>query len=247
MKMSTTQMVLSNAVTNNRQIISAVVGSRLHGNARPDSDTDLHSVHIAPTMSFAGLGTPPPSSVRHSSEHTSWEVGHFCRLALKGEMNTLEVLFAEDYQHKDDSWPATSLLTMRNSFLSRRIAPKWIGFAQGQWYDVRNELDGIHQHGGDPSTVKKPAFHLIRVIDALGIAWETGTFNPRHPHPDKVTEWIEENHLGYTFLAQLQAVIDDAKERVGRIETPLPAEPETKVVEQYLRNVRAHYFFEEWT
>ncbi|ANA86635.1 nucleotidyltransferase [Gordonia phage Toniann] len=231
-------------MSNSRQIITAVVGSRLHGNARPDSDTDLHSVHVAPTMSFAGLGPVPQPSIRYSPEHTSWEVGHFCRLAIKGELNTLEVLYAEDYQQLD-GWFASGLLDLRSDFLSQRIAIKWIGFAQGQWYDVRDAIDKVHNHNGDPADIKKPAFHLIRVIDALGSTWETGILNPRHPHPDRVTGWIDENHLSLTFLAQLQAVIDAGKEFTGTQATPLPPEPETKHINQYLHNVRAHCFFEE--
>ncbi|QAU06637.1 nucleotidyltransferase [Gordonia phage WilliamBoone] len=230
-------------MTNNRQIITAVVGSRLHGNSRPDSDTDLHSIHISPTMAFAGLGPVPQPSIRYSSEHTSWEVGHFCRLALKGELNTLEVLYAEDYQLLD-SWYSSGLLDLRADFLSQRIVAKWIGFAQGQWYDVRDAIDKVHNHNGDPEAIKKSAFHLIRVIDTLGSTWETGVLTPHHPHPDKVVEWIEENHLSYTFLAQLQAVIDDAKGRTGTQSTPLPPEPETRNIEQYLRNVRASNFFD---
>ncbi|ANA86455.1 nucleotidyltransferase [Gordonia phage OneUp] len=234
-------------VDSRKKILTAVVGSHLHGNARPDSDLDLRSVHIEPTLAMTGLDAPPPTTktIAGDADHVSWEVGFLCKQALNGEMNSLEVLYAEEYEHKVEAYEANELFRIRDDFLSQRIRKKWLGFAFGQAASISR---GLERHHLEPEFdafkgIQKPAFHLIRVIDALGTAWETGGFSPRHPHPDAVTTWIAENWQSYTFTASLQSAINDVTDIVDNRPTPLPEEPRLDRIDQYIRNIRAMHFF----
>ncbi|QBP33326.1 nucleotidyltransferase [Gordonia phage BrutonGaster] len=233
-------------VDSRKKVLTAVVGSHLHGNARPDSDLDLRSVHIEPTLALTGLGPPPPTTktIAGDADHVSWEVGFLCKQALQGEMNSIEILYAEDYPHKAETYEANELFRIRDDFLSQRIRKKWLGFADKQLKLIDRGITRYHNEPDvDPvKRIKKPAFHLIRTIDALGTAWETGGFNPRHPHPENVTQWIDENWKSLMFVATLQTVVSEMS-KLTEGPTPLPEEPRLDRIDQYIRNIRATHFF----
>lgn len=73
-------------------ILEAVIGSHAYGLATPSSDVDRRGVFVAPTEAFWRLDKPPTSVEGPSPEQLSWEVEHFCRLALKSNPTVLETL-----------------------------------------------------------------------------------------------------------------------------------------------------------
>ncbi|MEU0880634.1 nucleotidyltransferase domain-containing protein [Lentzea sp. NPDC005914] len=73
-------------------ILEAVIGSHAYGLATSTSDVDRRGVFVAPTEAFWRLDKPPTSVEGPSPEQLSWEVEHFCKLALKSNPTVLETL-----------------------------------------------------------------------------------------------------------------------------------------------------------
>ncbi|WP_198681060.1 nucleotidyltransferase domain-containing protein [Lentzea terrae] len=73
-------------------ILEAVIGSHAYGLATASSDVDRRGVFVAPTEAFWLFEKPPTSVEGPSPEQLSWEVEHFCRLALKSNPTVLETL-----------------------------------------------------------------------------------------------------------------------------------------------------------
>lgn len=213
-------------------ILTAVVGSKLHGNARPDSDTDLFSIHVDPTFDLVGLNRPPQPTfhVNDGNDHVSWEVGFFISKALGGELNSLEVLWADEYP-VEGRW-ADWLLDIRTEFLSQRIANRWLGFAKSDLARVRE--------GKDERRTKKAAFQICRVADRLGRVWRTGEMSQLTTEEAYwIQEWVDDFWNKDEFVERLELAIDLAAETVNTEPTPLPPEPRTDDIELLLIDIRA--------
>lgn len=82
------------------EILRCEVGSKAHGLANENSDTDIRGIHIAYTQDFFPIGDDdkPMSSISipHSidSDSVSYEIGHFLNLATKSNPSILEVFKA---------------------------------------------------------------------------------------------------------------------------------------------------------
>ena len=73
-------------------ILEAIIGSHAYGLATEESDVDRRGVFVAPTEAFWRLEKPPTSIEGPEPERLSWEVEHFCKLALKSNPTVLETL-----------------------------------------------------------------------------------------------------------------------------------------------------------
>lgn len=220
-------------VDSRHTILTAVVGSHLHGNARPGSDIDLFSIHADPTFDLVGIGRPPQPTfhVQDGNDHVSWEVGFFISKALGGEINSLETLWADTYRLRTP-W-ADDLLDLRQDFLSQRIANRWLGFAASDLDRVR-KLDPQD----DEIKLKKSAFQILRVIDMLDRVWTTGVFRQMDESDiDLATWWIDDN-ADYHIADQLSMTIDIVRSTVNDTATPLPREPYTEDIAEALRAIR---------
>lgn len=77
-------------------VMTTLVGSRANGLARPDSDYDYRSVYLLPTEAavrseLVGGPTKPSWTKQEGDDYTAYEVGHFLKLALKGNPAIIEV------------------------------------------------------------------------------------------------------------------------------------------------------------
>ncbi len=79
-----------------RTILRVLVGSQAHGLASPESDKDFRSVFVVPTEEMFRLGFKYQGTrmVKEEADETSWEVGHFLRLATQCHPLALETLVA---------------------------------------------------------------------------------------------------------------------------------------------------------
>ncbi|MEV6241533.1 nucleotidyltransferase domain-containing protein [Lentzea sp. NPDC051838] len=73
-------------------ILEAIIGSHAYGLATEESDVDRRGVFVAPAEAFWRLDKPETSIEGPEPERLSWEVEHFCRLALKSNPTVLETL-----------------------------------------------------------------------------------------------------------------------------------------------------------
>ncbi|AMS02691.1 nucleotidyltransferase [Gordonia phage Yvonnetastic] len=228
------------------QILTAVVGSRLHGNAREDSDTDLHGIHVDRTMDLVGVGpVPHPVKVDQSKpdvDFTSWEIGHWANMALQGELNCLEVLWAEEYPTLTTK--GSELIAIRDSFLSQRIRPKWIGWCNGMAKRVGKGQGRARTELGRT----KEAFHCLRILDMLRLAWKDGIVQPHPPHAQALWRAAEtlihndgldnDGWAGRQLQGDIELTIQFTKDH----ESALPEEPPLYVIQDYMTEVRLIHF-----
>lgn len=91
-----------------KTIVKALVGSRAHGLNKPDSDWDWRGVFIAPTSDIvlAPLGVNVKDTGwfegsgdgKNKIDDTSYEIGHFLKLASNSNPSILELLASPHYE-----------------------------------------------------------------------------------------------------------------------------------------------------
>jgi hypothetical protein len=169
----------------------------------------------------------------------------FCRLALQGNPNILEILFASGgYWHEDqDDAFFVPFLDNRHKFLSQRVRQTHVGYAMSQLSRVvdgkspasqsRKEL--MNEFGYDT----KYAMHTARLlIQGQNILIEKD-FNP--------TLWGGDLEMLKGILAgewDKQEFIEWAQDKITYVEelvSDLPQEPDTKFIEELLiKTYRKH-------
>ncbi len=112
-------------------ILRTLSGSRAHGLAREGSDTDTRGICIPPRRFLLGLS----EFEQHESEggdHVTYALAKFVHLALQGNPNILESLFA----HPEDLLVVTEagqqLIDAREMFLSKQVGKRFMGYALAQ-------------------------------------------------------------------------------------------------------------------
>lgn len=77
-------------------LFQALVGSRAHGLNDPDSDYDYRGVFVVPTSELLKLGAKADTTswIEGAIDDTSWEIGHYLKLATKCNPTILEALVA---------------------------------------------------------------------------------------------------------------------------------------------------------
>lgn len=85
-----------------RVILESLTGSRAHGLHENDSDWDWRSVYIEPTEKLLSLNyTYKGKTYLHGDlDSTSYELGHFLKLACKCNPSILEVIKSPDFRVK---------------------------------------------------------------------------------------------------------------------------------------------------
>lgn len=137
----------------NRPHFLTLSGSRLYGTNREDSDYDFRGVFLESESELLGLHGADTYE-RKEPDTVIYPLRSFIRLALQGNPNILEILFADktywqtDYLAHQFMYP---FQTMRREFLSQRCRKTYGGYAYSQ-------LKKIEQ-GGSPS--KNTRQHLI--------------------------------------------------------------------------------------
>jgi uncharacterized protein len=126
-------------------ILKTLSGSRAHGLAREGSDTDTRGVCIPPAKFLIGLSR----FEQHESDggdHVTYSLTKFVRLALQGNPNIMESLFA----HEDDILfigdAGRQLIEARECFLSKQIGRRFRGYA----IDQLKRMERHHRWRVDP-------------------------------------------------------------------------------------------------
>jgi len=111
-------------------VLEAVVGSRAWGLADEDSDVDRRGAFALPFLWAAGLVSPPLDLVSADGSQTFWEIRKLVDQALRGDPNTLELLFVPSARPTDPigEW----LLEAREAFVSRLIFGSFGRYALSQ-------------------------------------------------------------------------------------------------------------------
>jgi len=210
-------------------IYAGVVGSRAHGLAGPRSDTDRRGVYAAPAELFWRL-EPPPSHVDGPGEdHVSWELAHFCGLALSANPTVLECLWTPLVEYIDDT--GRELIALRSAFLSRRVAATYGGYARTQL----GKLEATRARTG--SVNGKQAMHLLRLLRCGLQVVRTGEVLV------DVGEYREELlavRRGEVPIDEVRRIAAGLAAELVRAErsSPVPLEPDRLAVEDFLIRTR---------
>lgn len=143
-------------------ILTGLVGSQAYGLAHGNSDNDYLSVHVAPIEDILGLknwAVQDKSIVTTDPDHTSHEIGKFCRLAIKGNPTVNELMWLSSYHYCDKNGQA--LVCYRKHFLSRHTYLAYRGYIKGQIHKL------TLQDGTPTPRFPKASKHVMRLVFQL--------------------------------------------------------------------------------
>ncbi len=100
-------------------VLEATVGSRAWGLASEGSDIDRRGVFLLPFSWTIGLGDAPGTLVSADGSDTYWEFDKAVRQLLRGDPNTLEMLWVPDVRALDPV--AETLIARRDVFSSVEV------------------------------------------------------------------------------------------------------------------------------
>lgn len=85
-------------------ILKVLMGSRAHGLANKDSDYDYRAVYVLPTSKILSLGYKYKGNdwIEGKEDNTSYEIGHFLKLAIQCNPTILEVFKAPIVEATED-------------------------------------------------------------------------------------------------------------------------------------------------
>ncbi|MCY1145129.1 nucleotidyltransferase domain-containing protein [Actinoplanes sp. Pm04-4] len=212
-----------------RTILGVVVGSRAYGLDGPDSDHDRRGVYAAPTRAFWSLDKPPTHFDGPLPEQFTWEIERFCTLALQANPTVLEVLWSPIVETLTDDGRA--LLSVRQAFLSRKVAATYGEYAR----DQLNRVSARRERTGE--TNWKQAMHMIRLLLAGAHVLRTGDVlvdvRSLRPRLLEVKSGAVPWNSVVAWAAELQDDLASARESTG-----LPEAPDRRAVDQLLFGVR---------
>lgn len=149
-------------------ILKTIVGSKAHGLAKPDSDTDYRGVHLLPTSEILSLGFNYKGSswIEGDIDQTSYELGHFLMLALKNNPSILEVFKAPIVSGNADGEALRHLF--KYVYDPKQAFNAFTGYSINQ----RKKMLDDREHRRN-----KFATAYIRTLYNLNDLLETGTFS----------------------------------------------------------------------
>jgi predicted nucleotidyltransferase len=208
-------------------IFAGIVGSRAHGLAGPHSDTDRRGIYAAPAELFWRLEPPPSHVDGPGEERVSWELAHFCGLALSANPTVLECLWTPLVESIDDT--GRELVARRSAFLSRRVAATYGGYARAQLGKLEAARTG-HTNG-------KQAMHGLRLLHCGLHVLRTGEILV------DVAEHREELlavRRGEVPVEEVRRIAAGLAEELVRAErsSRVPLEPDRRWVEEFLIRTR---------
>lgn len=151
---------------NNLIVYEYVRGSRLHGIATPDSDTDIGGVYVAPEDMIFGFESDYEKTVSDAkSDVVFYELRAYCELLGKSNPNVLESLFIpEDFIIYCDPVFKKMFLDNRDKFLSQDAFPGMFGYARSQI----NKARGLNKKITNPVTERKTVLDFCYTVKDQG-------------------------------------------------------------------------------
>ncbi|MBC9715284.1 nucleotidyltransferase domain-containing protein [Streptomyces sp. TRM66268-LWL] len=217
------------ALIRDHTVYSCVMGSRAFGLATETSDTDRRGVFLAPTPLFWRFAKPPTHIEGPEPEQFSWELERFCELALRANPNILECLHSPLVERINDT--GRELIALRGAFLSLRAHDTFARYALGQ----RKKLDADVRTHGAPRW--KHAMHLLRLLMSCRDLLRTGELViDVGPARDDLLA-VKRGEVSWAEVERrMNTLADEAAAAAAK--SPLPADPDTAAVEDFLFRVR---------
>ncbi|TQS41912.1 DNA polymerase beta superfamily protein [Cryptosporangium phraense] len=218
-------------------LLLGVVGSNAYGLAHADSDVDRLGVFAAPAVAFHGLRLPidrAATVVEHDPDVTMHEARKLAMLCLSSNPTATELLWLPSYEV--GSPLGEELVGIRGAFASADgVRNAYFGYATSQF---KRLLTTGQFQSKMRSRRSKHARHLLRLLDQGYEYYATGRLTLRLADPERYREFGERVAADPSVA---RAALAAAEERFAATRSPLPAEPDTPVVEAWLLRVREAY------
>lgn len=129
-------------------VLEVVVGSQAWGLANASSDEDVRGAFILPFGDHTSLFTPPDELAPPGGERQIWEVEKLIRQALRGDPNTLEMLWSPLVTRAEPI--GARLRDERQIFVSKRVYGSFGRYAISQLEKLRRKAD---QHASEQAVL----------------------------------------------------------------------------------------------
>lgn len=159
-----------------RPFYYTIVGSRMFGIEKEDSDYDVRGFHIAPIENYGKL-TQPQERIKFEKsydfgdvEMISYELRTFCSHILKGDFNIVEMLFldSEYIIFSEFDKQINQLKCILNLYLPMNLPEKYMGMVKSHY----------HRYVESNSFKPKRYLHLIRGILSTKYLLKNNKLNP---------------------------------------------------------------------
>ena len=216
-------------------LLEVLGGSHAYGLATPDSDYDLRYVTQAPTSDLLRL-TPQGGKATQSKsdlgDATSWELGHFLKLAVKSNPTVLEVFHCPNFVVRPTEDYALRFL-FPHVWSSAAIRAACLGYATAQKERFAAYTD---------SRMHKLAYNWLRVCFQGARLLEEGVF-PVNLVGTEIFEACRAYKAGHYHVAE---VIETCFAMERRLQRAFDRNPDKKTnldpVNAYLLERRKEYW-----
>lgn len=223
-------------------LLSGIVGSTAYGLATPESDVDRLGVFAAPTVELHSLLSPAESKVSHDPDATYHEARKYCVLALAGNPTVMELLWLPHENYEKLTALGAQLIGIRSAFLcARNVRNAYLGYATQQFKRLENRnAEGNNTFSSDTARrTAKHARHLLRLCWQGYHLYQSGELRIRVDSPHEYTAFGEEVAKGNIDIAR--NVLASYEEAFDSSYSPLLEQPNTKIVKDWLLNVRKEF------
>lgn len=207
-----------------KTILLSVVGSRLHGTATPNSDTDLRGVFLAPIEEILSpFATIKETNwIENDVDNVSYELRHFCRLASTGNPSALEVLVGTPHEETPEG---TALKVLLPKFLSERCYDAFMGYSNNQEKKFRQDKDKRkHKYAMAHTRTLYQLLHLLKTGELIG-SYSGGVV----AELNAIRENMRSDTEIMSRIFQLEGECKTAREL-----KMLPSEPDHKAIEAFV-------------
>jgi predicted nucleotidyltransferase len=218
-------------------VLSVVVGSHAYGLATERSDVDRRGVFVAPTPLFWRFDKPPTHVDGPGAEQFSWELERFCGLALEANPTVLECLWSPLVEQVTDV--GSEMLSLRGSFLSRRVHRTFLRYADSQFRRLRADLRGR----GEPRW--KHVMHMLRLLISGRHLVEHGVPLVAVPEYRDRLLAVRRGEVRWAEIMAWRSDLTDGMQ-AALARSPLPPEPGRAEIEEFLVSVRRRYVEVDW-
>jgi hypothetical protein len=221
-------------------LLSGIVGSTAYGLSHPGSDIDRLGVYAAPTEAFHGLHLPIDRQATqggHDPDVTMHEARKLAMLCLGGNPTVTEIMWLPDDLYEERTPLGDELIGIRMAFASaKRIRDAYFGYATSQ-------LHRLVETGQFQSKMRarsaKHGRHLLRLLDQGFGFYATGHLTIRVDDPQR---YIDFGEAVAADPERARPALAEAEAKFDSVRSPLPDEPDERVVEDWLLRVRAAHY-----